>query len=192
MTDLGRALQPVVRAFEDLGIAYCLGGSVASSSYGRPRTTLDVDLVVDLKKVHLHPLVTRLAGAYYIDRQMIEEALQHHACFNLIHLETMYKLDVFVLPEHPFDQCAFSRIRPGSLVSEGLQMMFFSPEDVVLHKLYRFRLGGEVSERQWDDVLGVLKVQGSALDQVYMKHWADVLAVLDLLQQALLEAHGIG
>jgi hypothetical protein len=61
-----------------------------------------------------------------------------------------------------------------------------------LHKLYWFRLGGEVSERQWDDVLGVLNVQGSALDQVYMKHWADVLAVLDLLQQALLEAHGIG
>ena len=192
-SDLVAATRPVIEAFERLGVAYYVGGSVASSAYGLPRTTLNVDLVADLKHTHVASLTEQLQAIYYIDAAMIDEAIVRRSSFNVIHLDTMLKVDVFVLKQESYDQTAFRRARAGSREQQPDTTPFSlaQPEDVVLHKLMWFRMGGGVSERQWMDVLGVLKVRGDALDLAYMQQWADDLDVADLLQRALQEA-GLG
>ena len=184
--DLWQALHPVVAAFREFGIEYFIGGSVASSAYGVARSTLDIDVVADLRHSQVDPLVRRLQSDYYIDAGMIRRALAAHSSFNVIHLATMMKVDIFILKETSYDQTAFQRRRADSLVEETSALLSFAaPEDVVLHKLGWFRLGGEVSDRQWSDVLGVLEVQQGTLDMEYLQVWAERLGVSDLLQRAL-------
>ncbi|MGH2353963.1 MAG: hypothetical protein ACRDI2_04955 [Chloroflexota bacterium] len=184
------AIVPVANVLEGLGVMYHIGGSVASSAYGFPRSTMDVDLVADLRAEHVRPLVEQLHPIYYVDENAVREAVQRQRSFNVIHLQTMVKVDVFVPRQTPFDRSALARARPLAVdVSEGARSFpFKSPEDLILRKLEWYRAGGEVSERQWNDVLGVLRVQGTALDQGYLQHWAEQLGLTDLLEQALSEA----
>ena len=101
----------------------------------------------------------------------------------------MTKLDVFVLKSTSYDRQAFERAREQFLMERGTKTFkVATPEDIVLHKLHWYRMGGEVSERQWNDVLGVLKVQAETLDMIYMRQWAKELQVDALLQRALTEA----
>lgn len=187
--DLCQAMMPVLRAFEQLGVTHYVGGSVASSAYGLPRTTLDADLVAVLEQRHVDGLVISLMEEFYVSGPMIREAIENESCFNVIHLPTMFKVDVFVSKSRPFDQSALSRISRRTLGGENdLEAWLASAEDVVLNKLEWYRRGDEVSERQWLDVLGVLRVQHSQLDRDYLRHWASELAVSDLLDRAMLEA----
>src|SRR4029453_12825058 len=109
--------------------------------------------------------------------------------FNLIHLATMFKIDVFVSKRRPFDRMAVERARPQvfGATDESSSILVASPEDTVLAKLEWFRRGGEKSERQWGDVVGVLKVTPDA-DRDYLQHWASELNVGDLLDRAFTEA----
>ena len=120
----------------------------------------------------------------------MREAVLQRGAFNLIHLETMVKVDVFVPAARPFDQQELNRARPQTLdVVEDARVFFVkSPEDLVLRKLLWYRAGGQVSERQWSDVMGVLKVQQQRLDGEYLAHWAAELEIIDLLERALTEA----
>lgn len=95
--DIFQALEPVIQAFEMLGIDYQIGGSIASSAYGIARATLDVDLVADLREQHIRPFVEHLSAAYYMDEDRVRDAVARQSSFNLIHLESMFKVDVFVL-----------------------------------------------------------------------------------------------
>lgn len=184
------ALNPVIDAFEALGIVYYIGGSVGSSAYGIPRTTVDVDLVAILKAAQINPLYKLLQEAYYIDPGMVAQAIQRQSSFNIVHLPTMIKVDVFVVKSRPFDQAAFRRIRRERLEDSmgGREYSLASPEDIILNKLEWYRQGGEVSERQWTDVLGVLKVQSKSLDRAYLLRWAAQLGVADLLKRSLADA----
>ncbi len=110
-SDILTAIKPVAEAFEKLGISYYIGGSVASSAYGIARSTLDVDMVSDLEIRHIFPLVGMLGSAYYIDAEMIADAIRRRFSFNLIHLETMLKIDVFILKDSSYDKAAFRRRR---------------------------------------------------------------------------------
>lgn len=188
--DIVAAAEPVVKAFEKLEVPYFIGGSVASSAYGVARATLDVDIVSDLKPEHVHPLVEMLESDYYIDEKMILDAIHRSSSFNLMHLETMLKVDVFVVKDRPYYREAFKRKRKDSLDEEQGAAEFYlaSSEDIILSKLEWFRMGGNVSERQWGDVLGVLKVQGDSLDVKYLRYWAAELGIADLLEQAFRDA----
>lgn len=188
--DIVAAAEPVVKAFEKLGVPYYIGGSVASSAYGVARATLDVDMVSDLKPEHVHPLAEMLESDYYIDEKMILDAIHRSSSFNLMHLETMLKVDVFVVKDRPYYKEAFKRKRKDSLDEEQGAAEFYlaSSEDIILSKLEWFRMGGNVSERQWGDVLGVLKVQGDSLDVKYLRYWAAELGIADLLEQAFRDA----
>lgn len=186
------AVEPVVETLERLGVVYYLGGSVASSAYGVARSTIDADLVAELHTQHIEPLVKSLASDYYVSAGAAREAVQRQSCFNVIHLATMFKVDIFVMKTRAYDHAARERIRREDIGFAGqpAEMWLASPEDVILNKLEWFRLGNEVSERQWRDVLGVMKVRADLLDRQYMEHWAAELGVADLLEKAAAEARG--
>lgn len=188
-TELLAAIVRVVRAFEALGVDYLVGGSVASSVFGEPRLTVDADLVARLLGRHAGPLVKNLAGEFYADPPAIASAIRNQSSFNLIHLETMSKVDVFVNWRGPFAEAQFARRQKKTVgQDEPVELYFASAEDTVLAKLDWYRKGGEVSDRQWRDLLGVLKVQADALDPAYLEHWANELGVADLLRRARSEA----
>lgn len=184
------ALTPVVDALEQLGVPYHVRGSVASSSWGLPRASVDVDLVAELRADQVDKIVGLLEGAYFVRRETVLEAVQRRRSFNVIHLNTVVKVDVFVAEARPFDRQEMSRAREHALESseEARTFLVKSPEDVVLRKLSWYRTGGEVSERQWSDVIGVLKVQADRLDSDCLARWATELEVDDLLERALAEA----
>ena len=185
-TELLLAVSRVVAAFEALGVEYLVGGSLASSVFGEPRQTLDADLVARLFGRHAQPLVERLSKEFYADLPAIENAIQTQGSFNLIHLETVTKVDVFVRWRDPFGQSQFARRQKKSVGQvPPLELFFASAEDTVLAKLEWYRKGGCISDKQWRDLLGVLKVQGVALDRAYLTDWADKLGIADLLQRAL-------
>lgn len=181
----------VVRVFEKLGIAYHIGGSLASSAFGIARSTLDVDIVADIRLDQASLIEELLKAEFYIDAEMIRDAVERQSSFNLIHLGTMFKVDVFVLKDRPFDRQAFLRRLKKSVSEDTSQQLFFAtPEDIVLNKLEWYKSGGGVSDHQWNDILGILKVQGTQLDIAYLKHWAKELSVSDLLKRAIDEAEG--
>jgi hypothetical protein len=185
-SDIVAALSPVVDVFEDLHVPYSVGGSVASSAHGIARSTLDIGLVADLGLAHVDRLVRVLEDRYYIDRDAIEDAVKRRTMVNLIHFETMLKVDVYVLKHQPFDMKSFERRIEDRLEADDERLFFMAtPEDTVLHKLDWYRAGGEVSERQWSDVIGVLKVQSSALDIDYLRTWAASLGIAELLERAI-------
>lgn len=188
-SDIVQAVEPVVDALVSLGVDYRIGGSVASSALGVPRSTLDVDLVCRLRPRDVAGFVRALEGAYYVDGDMIRDAIAREASFNVIHLATMIKVDVFIAKSRAWDQIAFARhVQKPLDVEEGARAFeLTTAEDIVLHKLDWYRLGGEISERQWSDVLGVLSVQGSALDLDYVREWASKLGLAELLERALKE-----
>ncbi len=188
--DLLRTLLPVVEAMESLRVAYRIGGSVASSALGVPRSTLDVDIVCDLRASQVDRFVAALEMDYYADADMIRDAIRRHASFNLIHLGTMLKVDVFIVKDGAFDRTSFARHVDRPLTDEpnARRFSFRSPEDVILRKLEWYRLGGELSERQWIDAIGVLKVQQHALDVAYLRRWAADLRIADLLDRAFEQA----
>jgi hypothetical protein len=181
----------VADALEALGVAHYVGGSLASSAHGIPRTSIDADVVADLRLEHVRPLVDRLREAYYQDEDRIRSSVEARRSFNLIHLDTMFKIDVFVSKGRPYDLEALRRARPASLEDSpsARQFAVASPEDTVLAKLEWFRAGGEVSDRQWSDIVGVLKTRRGQIDIGYLQRWAASLGVVDLLERARLETN---
>ena len=185
--DVLAALEPVVTALEELGVRYRVGGSVASSALGVPRSTLDVDLACELRLADVDALVARLAPTYYVDADVVRDAVRRQSSFNAVHLATMLKVDVFIRKDRPFEDAAFERStrKPLATAVGAREFDFTTAEDIILHKLEWYRLGGEASERQWSDVRGVIAVQREALDHGYLRRWARDLQVSDLLDRAL-------
>ena len=179
----------VANALEQCGVRYLVGGSLASSVSGEPRSTLDVDLVVSLDLDQVEPLLALLGGEFYADAEMLREAVRTRSSANLIHRETSTKVDLFVLGGSPLDEEQMARRLRLRVTSDPAQFVYvYTPEDILLQKLRWYRLGDEVSDRQWRDILGIIMVQGARLDEPYLRRGADTLGVTDLLDRALLTA----
>jgi type IV secretory pathway TrbF-like protein len=179
----------VTQVFEKLNIPYLIGGSIASTIYGMVRTTQDVDMVVDMQLQHIQPFINALRSDFFLDEEMISSSIREKSSFNIIHRTTMFKVDVFIQNKSPFQQSELTRARKQViLVDPEVSAYFASPEDTILAKLEWFRRGGEVSERQWRDVIGILKVSAGILDLEYLRKWAAELNVVDLLEKALRES----
>lgn len=179
----------VIDELETLGIPYALGGSLASSAYGVSRATMDADIVAQVRAEHVAALVGALRSTFYIDEYAVNDAILNHRSFNVIHLASMIKVDVFIPKDRPFDVAELAR-RVPEIVSQDPERLVYiaSPEDTVLAKLEWYRLGNEVSDRQWTDVLGVLKVQAARIDRAYLHYWAAELGINDLLERAFDDA----
>ncbi len=179
----------VAEIFDALAVNYLIGGSVASSILGEPRATLDVDIVADLQISQVQPLIALMTGEFYIDEMMITEAINHKSSFNVIHLDTMQKVDIFILSEQPLSQLEMQR-RQQLVITQNPERSAWvaSAEDIILQKLIWYRLGNQVSDRQWRDILGVMKVQAEQLDFNYLLDWAERLNLSNLMEQALREA----
>jgi len=151
---------------------------------------LDADLVADLRVEHAEPLGRALAGTFYVDANAIREAVQQQRSFNAIHMETMFKVDVFARKKRPYDDAQLARRVAQIVATEPDRTAFIaSAEDTILTKLEWYRMGGETSSRQWRDVLGVIKMQGERLDIAYLHQWATQLGVADLLERAMDEVY---
>jgi hypothetical protein len=188
--DILSALQPVVNALEKFLIPYYIGGSIASSVYGMARATMDIDIIADVKLDHIELLKKELEKSYYIDGDMIKNAIENSSSFNLIHLETSIKIDVFVLKNIPYQKTAFERKVKDIFEDDDLEAEFYfsSPEDIIISKLQWYELGGKVSDRQWLDVVGVIKVQADSLDKNYLRNWTKKLDIFELLKNAFDDA----
>ena len=186
---LDEILKLIIDNLDKLGIPYMLAGSLASAAYGPPRSTHDVDIVVDLRREHVKGFMEAFSQSFYVDQGQIEQAINSRRSFNIIHLQTFFKADLFLLARTDFAREEFTRRlqRPLEGIPEE-QISVATPEDTVLSKLVWYRQGGEASELQWRDVNGILKTQGKRLDFAYLKHWEDKLRIADLFERAWLEA----
>jgi hypothetical protein len=178
-------LREAAAVFRRMGIAHALGGSMASSLYGVPRQTLDADFTAEPFPGREAEFAAHFGEAYYVNIEAIRDAIRRRASFNVVNLHVGFKIDVFIQGERPYDDEALRRRieqplseKPGDTVS------MLAPEDVILHKLDWYRIGGETSDRQWADILGVMRVQAGRLDETYLEHWANELSLNDLLRKA--------
>jgi hypothetical protein len=179
----------VTNALEKLGIPYFIGGSLASTLYGMVRTTQDADVIADMRAGHVQPFAASIQNEFFVDELMIAESIQTHSSFNIIHRESMFKVDVFIPRPRPFHLSQLRRAQVQTFPEEPeVSAKFASAEDTILSKLEWYRQGGEVSERQWRDVLGILRTKYGALDLDYLRSWGKELKVSDLLEQLLEES----
>lgn len=181
-------LVDVTRVFEDLRIDYVVVGSFASSARGVRRATVDADIVAALSLDRVQQLVERLSKDYYIDDQAVRRAVVGQRVFNAIHLESMFKVDVYISGDSFTKQEIARRLPEKILPGSDTIVYIATAEDTVLAKLSWYRKGKEVSDRQWSDVLGIIKIQKARLDYSYLRRWSEQLGVNDLLDKAIRDA----
>lgn len=173
-----------------MGIAWYVGGSVASTVHGRFRATNDVGLIAGLRAEHAEAMRMALDADHYVDGGSIRDAVHRRSSFNLLHFETGLKIDVFVAADSEYEASVRARrvLQPVGDGPSARQLWIASAEDTILAQLAWCRRGGEVSERQWSDLQGVMELRNCDLDIDYLRRWAPALGVADLLERALREA----
>lgn len=171
--------------FSDLEIPHYITGGVAAATYGEPRTTRDLDVVIALVPLQLDTLVQCLeCEGFYVPG--VEEIRSGQlSTLGITHQETIARADLMLAGNSAFEQRQFQRRRAIEVPSRGI-LYLAAPEDLILNKL---RWGAQSqSEKQWRDVLGILKVQGENLDFYYLTQTAEILDLSTPLSQALSEA----
>lgn len=172
------------RQLEALGIRYVVGGSVASSFLGEPRSTLDLDIMIERNRDKVRELVAILRESCYVDEEAALQAVEQERSFNAIHLASAMKIDFFIAEAAPFADEALECRRLVDIPGVGALHMY-ATEDLVVRKLSWFRLGGEVSERQWRDVVSLLRINAAEIDFPRLRRLARETNVHDLLDRAL-------
>lgn len=176
----------VAQTLDRLGLRYTIGGSVAASIHGIARSTRDLDLLVALTPASAESLAKALSPAFYVPLQTMRDAVARGASFNAIHLGFQFKVDFFVAGNGTLDRDELDRSITLMPIADSTQAVHVaSPEAMVVRKLDWFRKGGGSSDRQWNDVLGILKVQADRLDEAWMRRQSAALGITDLLERAL-------
>ncbi len=177
-------LAHVAQLLESAGIPFMVAGSHGSSYHGQPRSTNDVDLVIDPTAEQLEQFLALLGDRYYVSPEAAREALRRRSMFNIIDFSGGWKADLIIRKNRPFSIEEFRRRQIGTLYGRPLPIA--SAEDVILTKLEWDRL--TPSERQLQDAWQVAVVQGPRLDRAYLRKWAPLLGVADKLEELLRKA----
>jgi len=184
-----QVLERLAEVLDSLGIPYAIGGSIASSVYGTVRFTRDADIAILPFAAVADKFYARLKGEFYVSEEAMQQALSCCGSFNIIHFETAFKIDLFLLGPSDFEQQLLVRSRMVRLgETPESDLCFVSPEDVILLKLRRLSESDGFEESQWGDILGVLAIQGQALDFAHLTEDARILGVEELLERAIAEA----
>ncbi len=179
----------VTGVYERLGVSYLVGGSLASSLHGIPRATQDVDIVAEMTDAHVPAFVAALRGTFYLDEEAMRAAIRRRSSFNVIHLGSYFKADIFIPNDDEASRLEMERRQRFTLGGDPpRELIVASAEDTVAQKLFWFTLGDRVSDRQWSDAIGVLKVAADNLDFDYLRHVCALLGVESLLERARGEA----
>ena len=178
---VSRVFEKLRDALDAARIPYFVTGSFVSSTYGIPRSTNDIDILIAPTRDQLSELMDRLADPeYYSDREDALDALQRRSQFNVIDNATLWKVDFIVSKDSPFDRSRFARRRITEIAD--VKVYAATPEDVVIAKLAWSKLGE--SERQVNDAAGVIRMQGAALDVTYIQSWVDRLELSEQWRSA--------
>ncbi|MEN8127932.1 MAG: hypothetical protein ABFR90_09040 [Planctomycetota bacterium] len=189
MNNIEPAIKAFVEVLEKLKISYAIGGSVASSVYGQVRFTQDADISVTAFADQIDKFCESVESIFYVSKEAVQQVHQNALSFNVIHLDSVFKIDVFVVSDDPFKKQILMRRKKIALEEDSDRRYdFVSPEDIILLKLQWYLESGSASEKQWNDVLGVLKNQRDRLEMDYMRDWAARLSVLELLDKAIQQA----
>lgn len=176
-------LHTVVAVLERLQITYLVTGSVASMAYGEPRLTNDIDIVADVLPSHIEDLLTAFpVPEYYIDAEMIQEAIHRTGQFNIIHPASGFKVDLIIRKDTPFNRSRFSRKR-RLRSSKEYEADFASPEDVILKKMESYKKGG--SEKHLRDITGILRISGEKIDREYITSWLEQMEIKEVWEAIL-------
>ncbi|MEN6383989.1 MAG: hypothetical protein ABFD79_02195 [Phycisphaerales bacterium] len=182
-----RIIEMLTDIFDEFKIGYAIGGSVASSIFGTPRFTQDADITALISLTIVEKLYEKLNKIFYVSKDAMYAAVRSKSSFNIIHLDTVFKIDIFI-PSSEFENQLICRGSKNK-IDESIEKEFSlaSPEDVILLKLKWYKAADCISDRQWSDVKGVLMVQKQRLDYDYLNTWASKLGLADLFQKAILE-----
>jgi hypothetical protein len=173
----GDLLRRLVAALDAAGIPHMVAGSFASTYHGVPRSTQDIDVVIDPSPASLDGFVASLSpDDYYVDADAARDALRHRSMFNVIDMETGWKVDLVVRKARPFSEEEFRRRQPAELF--GVRVFLATVEDSIVAKLEWARMGD--SERQLRDVAGMIAVRGDSLDRAYVERWVSSLGLTEL------------
>lgn len=177
----------VAEVLDLLDVPYALGGSLAASFFGEPRATADVDVAISIDPATGEDLLARAAAEFYVPLEAARRAIRSGGSFNLVRLADAMKVDLFVLGDGILDRRQIERRVRIALPGGAATLWVTSPEDQVLRKLDWFRLGGSVSDRQWRDVLGILRIRGGAIDEDYLRSTATATAtgLAELVERAI-------
>jgi len=183
-------LKQLIDTLDDFKIDYAIGGSIASSLYGKVRFTQDADITVAAFGDRAEQLYNVLKESFYVSREAMYQAVSNRGSFNIIHLESAFKIDIFIQKDDDFHRQLFLRRKKVKL-DESIQHFFdiVTAEDIILLKLQCYQSAGCISERQWSDVLGVFVVQSQMLDMKYLRSCSEKLGLSDILQKAIDQVH---
>jgi hypothetical protein len=186
MSEPDQVLLLVTQALDRLRLRYTVGGSVAASIHGIARSTRDLDLLVELTPASAESLAKALSPTFYVPLQTMRDAVARASSFNAIHMGFQFKVDFFVAGGGTLDRDELDRSITLMPIAESTQAVrVASAEAMVVRKLDWFRKGGGLSDRQWNDVLGIVKVQADRLDEAWMRRQSAALGITDLLERAL-------
>lgn len=176
--ELENTLKKIAKILQKLKIPYLVTGGVAIVVWGRPRYTADIDILIELKKEKIKELVASLIKEGYIDEEAVNEALKYQSEFNFVDHENSLKVDFWILKDSEFDKSRLKRAIVRNIF--GADVVFSSPEDLILRKLLWFKESG--SNRQLEDIYSVMAIIKEKLDYNYLKKWAQKQHTLQFLE----------
>jgi hypothetical protein len=174
-------IKKVTGAFDKHNILYMLIGGIAVNYYGRPRFTHDVDMIIQIQLKNAQEIISLFEREFYVAIEGVIEAIQYGTMFNLIHQETGFKVDCWVLKDEEYAKVSFARRRKEIIFDQPIYIS--SPEDLIISKLDWYKKSD--IQKHYEDALSIFQIQAENLDLDYIKDWAECFSFLEILKEII-------